>query len=107
MGSMVIFHCNYSALNDQVMDVILPIRKSTEERKLFFRNLMLDGFYDPAYVIQSDDLDIAFDCGNGYVPKGVECVSLPSSHTSTNVGDIVVVNGSKMMLVMPVGFEEI
>lgn len=109
MGSMVIFHANHRQLSDeQTINVMLPNRISADERKAFFTKLMLDGFYQPAYLINSDDLDVAFDCGNGYEPTGVEVTVLPNNaHTSTSVGDIVVVNGAKRMLVMPTGFEEI
>ncbi len=109
MGSMVIFHYTTKALTeDTAINVMLPNRLSQAERKEFFTKLMLDGVYQPAYVIQSDDLNVAFDCGNGYGPEGVECLALPNTaHTSTSVGDIVVVNGTKKMLIMPLGFEEI
>ena len=110
MGSMVIFH--YLAGNpidtDEMMNVMMPMRFADYARADYFNQLMLDGKYVPAYVIQSDDLAVAFDCGNGYVPKGTECLELTNaSHKSTSVGDIVVVNGTRKMLVMPVGFEEI
>lgn len=109
MGSMVIFHYTTKAVQgEDAIKLMMPNTMPQPERKEFFNRLMLDGFYQPAYVIQSDDLDVAFDCGNGYAPAGVECLALPNTaHTSTSVGDIVVVNGTKRMLVMPLGFEEI
>lgn len=109
MGSMVIFHYTTQAVKgDDAIKLMMPNTMPQPERKEFFNRLMMDGFYQPAYVIQSDDLDVAFDCGNGYVPAGVECLALPNTaHTSTSVGDIVVVNGTKKMLIMPLGFEEI
>lgn len=108
MGSMVIFHYNAKALKDeQIMNVMMPFRIPATERSNFFRTLMLDGHYQPAYVIESNDLDVAFDCGNGYPPAGINVIELPTSHKSTSVGDIVVVDGAKLMVVMPMGFEEI
>ena len=110
MGSMVIFH--YLAGNpidtDELMNVMMPMRFADYTRADYFNQLMLAGKYVPAYVIQSDDLAVAFDCGNGCAPEGVEVTVLPNTaHTSTSVGDIVVVNGNRKMLVMPLGFEEI
>ncbi|MCK9532763.1 MAG: hypothetical protein M0R77_19950 [Gammaproteobacteria bacterium] len=109
MGSMVIFHYTSRELQgEDAINVMMPNRISQPERQEMFNRLMLDGYYQPAYVIQSDDLDVAFDCGNGYPPAGIECLAIPNTaHTSTSVGDIVVVNGTKKMLVMPLGFEEI
>lgn len=109
MGSMVIFHYNAKALKDEAaITVMIPNRISQAERKVLFNQLMVEGVYQPAYLIDSEDLDVAFDCGNGYAPTGVNVTVLPNTcHTSTSVGDIVVVNGVKKMLIMPLGFEEI
>lgn len=109
MGSMIIFHANHRQLNDeQTINVMLPSRMTADERQTFFRKLLRDGVYQPAYHIDNDRLDVAFDCGNGYAPTGVNVTVLPNTaHTSTSVGDIIIVNGLQRMLVMPMGFEEI
>lgn len=109
MGSMVIFHYTTKAISgDDAIKLMMPNTMAQPERKEFFNRLMLDGLYQPAYLIDSDNLDVAFDCGNGYAPTGVNVTVLPNTaHTSTSVGDIVVVNGTKKMLIMPLGFEEI
>lgn len=110
MGSMVIFHYNNNLTDDQLINVMMPGRlNGCGARASFFNLLMSQGHYSPAYVINCDDLDVAFDTGNGYAPAGVEYIEVPKDncHTSTSVGDIVVINGTKKMLVMPSGFEEI
>lgn len=77
MGSMVIFHYNAKALKDEAaITVMIPNRISQAERKVLFNQLMLDGIYQPAYLIDSEDLDVAFDCGNGYAPTGVNVTVL-------------------------------
>lgn len=109
MGSMVIFHYNNNLPEKELFSVMMPNRISDDARSRYFVNLMLNGYYSPAYVINSDDLNVAFDTGNGYAPAGVEYIDVPrdNCHTSTRVGDIIVINGYKRMLVMPTGFEEI
>ena len=109
MGSMVIFHYTNNLTEEEILNVMLPNRIADDVRGDHFRQMMLDGKYVPAYVIESDDLDIAFDVGNGYPPADVSFQKLVNGgcHTSTSVGDIIIINGVKRMLVMPMGFEEI
>lgn len=109
MGSMLIFHYNHNKLTDaEMLSVMMPDRLSAEVRKDFFNTLFNNHAYKPAMAVASDDLNIAFDCGNGYGPENIACIRLSEDvHSSTSVGDIVVINGEKKMLVMPTGFEEI
>lgn len=109
MGSMVIFHYVNNMSEEEIINTMMPSRIGNEDAiKAFFQAQMLAGKYMPAYVVQSNDINIAFDVGNGY---GDDCVFTKienrNIHTSTSVGDIIIVDGARRYVVMPMGFQEI
>ncbi len=61
--------------------------------------------YTDVATIDTVDLDVAFDCANGYGPSDVEVVDL-QRHYSASVGDVFRLDG-KFYQIMSEGFEEV
>lgn len=106
--ALIINHFNHTtATADDSIHVMMPTRLQNQDRRAFFQDLLLAGRYTPAYAVDTDDLSVAFDTGNGYAPKDVKWIRFPGAQRSTSVGDIIQQGDGKWMLVMPTGFEEI